>query len=145
MKLSWKFEWYVERSDGCWLWKGPKDQRGYGRISHGKMLKAHRVAYELHVGPIPEGMCICHRCDNPSCVNPAHLFAGTHADNMRDKKEKGRARGVQPGEGHHAAKLTRERVNQIRAEPNRVREWAQLFNVSPRTIKDVVENITWAK
>lgn len=121
-----------KRSDGCWLWSGAKDRKGYGRFSVGNswhedgrrrnsMVAAHRFSYELENGPIPQGpgfhgYCVLHRCDNPSCVRPDHLFIGTNADNVRDMDNKGRRVNAQKkGDLHPSAKLTAEKVLQIYA------------------------------
>lgn len=75
----------------CWNWTA-STTKGYGQmVVAGKMLRAHRIAYEVAFGPIPDGMHILHKCDNPLCCNPAHLSVGSHDDNMRDKADKGRA------------------------------------------------------
>lgn len=79
--------------DGCWWWTANSDARGYGFLSttHGAApQRAHRAAWELANGPIPDGMDVCHHCDNPSCVRPSHLFLGTARDNLRDASAKGR-------------------------------------------------------
>lgn len=106
----------VRRGDGCWTWIGAKDATGYGFIKSrdAKQLRAHRVAYENLVGPIPEGLFVCHRCDNRSCVNPDHLFLADHDGNMRDMAEKGRAR-PSIGEANGSSKLRIEDVRAIRA------------------------------
>lgn len=82
----------VDKTDGCWVWKTAPSQPRYGYLRVGKSLvAAHRVSYELANGTIPNGLFVCHHCDNPKCVNPAHLFLGTQLDNMRDMHAKGRA------------------------------------------------------
>jgi hypothetical protein len=145
----------IRKSDGCWEWQGCKSTAGYGKAGRDRL--AHRVAWELTNGPIPEGLCVCHTCDNPPCCNPDHLFLGTHADNMADKVAKGR----QPsGEHHHwrrlevptrgecnpSAKLTRAQVIDIRirygaGEPPR--PLATEYGVCPETIASIVKGRSW--
>ena len=90
---------YPEPNSGCWLWDGAAGHHGYGQMRvHGRAVYAHRLSYELHNGPITGGLHVCHRCDVPGCVNPAHLFLGTPKDNCDDKIRKGRMRtGVSTG------------------------------------------------
>ena len=86
----------VLKTESCWLWKGATQGTGYGRIARGKRNEfpkpelAHRMSWELHNGPIPKGLIVLHRCDNPPCVKPSHLFVGTPKDNSDDKCSKGR-------------------------------------------------------
>jgi len=83
----------IEKQDsGCWKWIGTKNKKGYGMMVYkGRIHASHRVSWQEFYGEIPEGMLICHKCDNPSCVNPDHLFVGSNQDNMDDMKQKGRA------------------------------------------------------
>lgn len=107
----------VHRGDGCWEWQAfVQPNSGYGTITvDGKSLRAHRVSYELNIGPIPVGLHVLHTCDNPRCVRPDHLFTGNQGDNVRDMHAKGRHRGGnRPGEGHPQAKLTDADVAAIR-------------------------------
>ena len=96
------FDQRVDRrgASECWPWTGTTDRAGYGEIhlAGNKRMRAHRLSYELHVGPLSASMVVCHRCDNPPCVNPAHLFLGTTLDNNRDRHAKGRdATGARSG------------------------------------------------
>jgi hypothetical protein len=105
----------VDITPGCWLWKAYSDNLGYGKIGTvgKKTALAHRVSWELHHGPIGAGLLVCHHCDTPSCVNPNHLFLGTDQDNMNDRGAKGRTNRPQ-GTKHHSAKLTEEKVLELR-------------------------------
>jgi len=131
----------------CLIWQGPTETNGYGTSRRGgRLVRAHRVSYEEHVGPIPTGMYVCHRCDVRACVNPEHLFLGTHLDNMRDATEKGRM-GSPKGEASSSAKLTTNDVLQIRAMyaagSTSQRALARRFGVVQVTIKDIVKRRTW--
>ena len=102
-------------AEECWLWSGAKNDKGYGQISiEGKVLYAHRVAYELVYGPVDDDLEICHHCDNSSCVRPNHLFIGTHHDNMVDAGRKGHMRRNMQGSRHPATRLTEDDIRQIR-------------------------------
>lgn len=156
-----------EPNTGCWLWLGGVNRSGYGRVYVGggslapKKL-AHRWAMEMHSGePVPAGMCVLHRCDVPSCVNPAHLWLGTQRDNVADRVAKGRngaARGEnssprrfpgsmkRPGEQNALAKLTDAEARQIKAclrEGETPRALAGRFGVIARTIKRIATGFTW--
>jgi hypothetical protein len=89
--FEWRFWKYVNKTDGCWLWTGAIGGSGYGLLGvENRNVPAHRLSWQIHNGPIPDGLLVCHTCDNPPCVNPAHLWLGTNLDNARDKMAKGR-------------------------------------------------------
>lgn len=112
---------YQIKKEGCWAWSGCTDNRGYGTLSNrkGKNFspeKAHRVSYEFYKGNIPDGMSICHSCDNPECTNPDHLWVGTHKENMQDCGRKGRVNQISKNNltFNHEKALTQEQVEEIK-------------------------------
>ena len=144
--LAERFWAKVDKSGDCWIWTGNRHKakgRDYGMINtrDGSKL-AHRVSYELHYGPIPPGMEVCHRCDNPPCVNPAHLFLGTHSDNMRDCVNKQRKNAVR-GSKHKLSKLTDAQVEQIRQSPLASAELARQFGVSDTLVCNIRKGKAW--
>lgn len=141
--------------DACWEWEGYRNIEGYGRITiNSKLHLVHRVSWIIHNGEIPDGnlpygtMFICHTCDNPSCVNPAHLFIGTNKDNMRDKNDKGRGggRGLK-GEENSMHKLTECQVKEIREkyEPRvyTLDMLAAEYGVTFQHIQTIITNKAW--
>lgn len=136
---------------GCWEWNAARNARGYGVFSlpnkggPWRNKLSHRFSFELCHGTIPEGLYICHHCDNPSCVNPSHLFAGTQKDNARDRDQKGRGVFVPPqkGEAHPNAKLTQEQVVAIRADTRTLTEIAKDYDVTNHAIHRIRTRKTW--
>jgi hypothetical protein len=136
-------------NDDCWMWAGRLNSTGYGLMTISRVeVMAHRLSYALEYGPIPVGLCVLHRCDTPACVNPRHLFLGTHAENMADMFRKGRA-GVDQrrGELHFGAKLTEHNVIGIRRLYASGRytygQLGQQFGVHLAVIERVVKRKTW--
>lgn len=145
-----KFEQRILRGDGCWLWQGSKLPRGYGKFHPALRVNiyAHRFAWELeHDRSVPEGLDVMHSCDNPSCVNPAHLSAGTRDDNMQDCAAKGRSVSRPPrGEVHRDHVLTADDVREIRAARaggTAVRTLVQRYGVSDTRIRKIVARRAW--
>ncbi len=132
--------------DGCWKWRGVKYRSGYGTfyLCRGEKYFAHRASYEFANGTIPNGLYVLHKCDNPECVKPSHLFLGTSAENTADMIAKGRHRYTPHlGEKNGQAVLTEKQVKQIRKATNSRRELASKYGVSPRTIKAVISRQNW--
>lgn len=125
----------IEKTETCWNWKGAKSDRGYGSFRHeGKYwMRANRVSYILHKGEIPDGMLVCHSCDNPECVNPDHLHLGSPKDNMDEMAQRGRAKRQPKGENAHNAKLSDNQVAEIREMRKQkivAKQIAAKFNIS---------------
>jgi hypothetical protein len=138
----------VKKTDSCWLWTASassgkstrnfKNNYGHFRVGS-KLVAAHRFSWELHNGPIPEDKCVLHKCDNPPCVNPSHLFLGTKKDNSLDMLMKKR---LPVGEYHHKAKLLNRDILFIKKEVNSGVKQVSLaheFNVNRSTINNVVK------
>ena len=150
----------IEITASCWNWTGAKHNGGYGVLNfNGKTVDAHRLIYEMFKGQIPDTMCVCHHCDNPSCVNPSHLFLGTKKDNAYDRAQKGRTGaniGLNmkrfperraKGERQGSAKLTESDVRAIRelyAMGNHSqRQLARQFHVGKTCIGEIVRHENW--
>lgn len=134
-------------SSDCWYWTGSVNRLGYGIFVALNETKAHRVAYKLFCGEIPEGLFVLHKCDTRCCVNPDHLMLGTQADNVKDMVSKGRAKQIPLyGEKNPQSKLTVSQVKEIRCRVKNgetQRSMCTIFGVSPMTISRLVRGETW--
>ena len=141
-----RFWRHVDRSGDCWLWTGCHNRDGYGRFGlNGRVVNAQRAAWMLMFGSIADGLQVCHRCDVPACVNPAHLFLGTQAENNADRNAKGRQ---MKGERQNFAKLTPDLVREIRASYAAggvtTRALAARYGMAPSAIHGVISRRHWA-
>lgn len=154
----------------CWEWQGDRTRRPGGQLSYGRVRwdgraqRAHRIAWMLARGPIPEGLFVCHHCDNPPCVRPDHLFLGTNSDNQRDAAAKGRSAPIRPGmnelsqaklrahpelrgrakgERNCKAKLTADQVREIRASGECQRRLSERYGVSNQLISQIRARLVW--
>lgn len=141
-----------QQASGCWFWTGQKaGKEGYGvyqtakfRDASGKYVReriyAHRLGWELFYGPIADGFEVCHRCDTPQCVNPTHLFLGTHADNQADMRNKGRSPA---GQRHGNAKITEFDVVAIRNSRETLAVLSERYGLSPQTVSEIKNRKIW--
>lgn len=130
---------------GCWEWIAYRSNEGYGRICiNGKVKRTHRIAWEFFMGPIPIGLFVCHRCDNPPCFNPRHLYLATNSQNMKDAFKNGLTSHL--GELNPRAKITRVKANKIRllvAAGKPQNQVARKFGLAPTTINSIIKGIIW--
>lgn len=136
---------YTLVESGCWQWRASKNRNGYGNFGYkNKTQLAHRVSYQIFIGDIEQDMDILHTCDNPSCVNPFHLFKGTHFDNMRDMVNKGRRKSTK-GEAAPSSKLTAVQVRYIRryAHKKHWRFFTEKFNICQSSFYGIKNGVSW--
>ena len=148
--LTERFFYYVKTGQGCWEWQSYRDPNGYGRLNirqpDGKYFPclAHRVSWELFKHKLTADQHVCHKCDNPGCVNPEHLFVGDAAANCADKIAKGRLRyGTSHGEDHGCSKLIEDQVRKIRDSTGPSRIVATKFGISARQVRAIRNKEVW--
>lgn len=134
---------YTVTRSGCWEFKGKRNGFGYGIVSYrNRAIRAHRAAYETWVGPIPAGAEIRHKCDNPPCINPAHLEPGSHADNMRDMQDRGRNRARSRSSNTLTADMARE-IQRRYDDGERIKDIADSLGRKYLTVFDAAHRRTW--
>lgn len=134
----------VRGADDCWPWLAATKQGGYGKIidADGRFQLTHRVAYRFAFGDIPVGLVVCHRCDNPGCVNPQHLFLGTQAENLRDMRSKHRDNPPR-GSKHPKTRLDEVLVVRLRADQRSHRRIAKDYGIGKSTVGMIKAGLTW--
>ena len=142
--FSEKYE--IDEETGCWNWVASKMRTGYGQFNprNGKIVTAHRYSYKIHKGEIPDGLFVCHTCDNRACVNPDHLWLGTCAENLEDMKRKGRS--YKPGvigERNGSSKVTEKDVVEIRRSNLLLSEVAKKYGISETAASNIRNFKTW--
>lgn len=154
----------VDKSGNCWIWTGDRTSKGYGRISKdGVRIGTHRYSWLIHNGTIPKGLCVCHTCDNPPCVNPDHLWLGTNLENQQDMTKKGRRvinmvglhsfegrklqlENVSRGERHIRSKFTNNKIYEVRAlweTGYTINGLARTYGVAVNTMNSILKRKTW--
>lgn len=131
----------IGEPDECWEWQAAENGDGYGHIGKGNgMVSSHRVAWELTHGPIPDGLCVLHKCDNRKCCNERHLFLGTNMDNILDMVNKGRSLcGIK----HRNARLTEEQVRDIKSSSLSIQELSEKHSCSVSHVINIQANRFW--
>lgn len=139
----------VNQETGCWEYNGVTTEKGYGRISHnGKKFRVHRLSFFTFVGDVPDGIMVCHTCDNRLCVNPHHLWLGSAGDNVSDMMSKGRFVSYdKSGERNPSAKLTREQAMEVRRRALAGEHQgliASAYGVSSKLVSEIKRGRVWA-